>query len=278
MELQSANHYPRLNWLPRLYSCLLRASQRHGLFTLARNHVRWFPHGQIVPLPLGGVIYLPPDPHFFGFLTGLHEPHITGLLQQHVHPGALCIDVGANIGYFTLMMARLVGTRGQVIAYEPVPENFAVLRFNADLALQDCARVSTVHAAVSDSSEPMRIVRKSESTLHEVKKTQSETGDSIRAVTLDAETHRWGENTVIDFLKIDVEGFEEEVIAGARRILSSGMIRNLVVEVTPGNSAGSLDHLFRDLGAMPVAWLDRKWQSVRLEGLPYRTDVWICFN
>lgn len=278
MNSHSAKGYPHLNWLPRIYACLLRATRRHGLFTLARNHVRWFPRGQFIRLPVGGEMYLPPDPHFFGYLTGLHEAHITWLLRQHIRPGARCIDVGANIGYFTLMLARLAGAHGDVIAYEPVPENFAVLRFNADLASQQNARITAVNAAVSDNSEPMRIVRKAESTLHQVEKTSALTRESVQAVTLDEETYRWGESTVIDFLKIDVEGHEQAVIDGARQILALGKIRHLVIEVTPGKDAGNLDQLLRSLGGVPVAWLDHTWQPARLENLSVRTDVWVCID
>ena len=185
-------------------------------------------------LPAGGQLLFAARSAFFWVPYRLARTHITRLLQRYVRAGARCVDVGANIGYFTIMLAQLAGENGLVTAYEPVPENFAVLRLNADLANQDNARITAVNAAVSDDHEPVRILRKAESTLHQVEKTSARLGSMVRAVTLDAETYRWGESCDIDVLKIDVEGYERAVIDGARNLLSSRKIRHLVVEVTPG--------------------------------------------
>jgi hypothetical protein len=96
-------------------------------------------------------MFIPGDPHFFGFLTGLHERHITELLTRRVSRGATCVDVGANIGYFSAIMACLAGPQGRVVAYEPVPENFEVLKVNVKIAGACGNNIVPVNAAVSDS-------------------------------------------------------------------------------------------------------------------------------
>src|SRR5437867_3185244 len=61
---------------------------------------------------------------------GVFEPFETQLVQQMVRPGDVVLDVGANIGYYTLIFAELVGEQGHVYAFEPDPRNFAFLAKN----------------------------------------------------------------------------------------------------------------------------------------------------
>src|SRR5688572_19137771 len=97
-----------------LYRALLGLTRRRGLFTLAKINARMFPSGQCVRLPTGARLFVPPDPHFFGFLLGTHERHVTDILVASIKPGDICIDVGANIGYFTAIMAQLARNSGTV--------------------------------------------------------------------------------------------------------------------------------------------------------------------
>ena len=58
------------------------------------------------------------------------ENYETGLLKQIVKPGMRVVDIGANIGYYTLLMARLTGPKGDIIAFEPDPDNYRLLTKN----------------------------------------------------------------------------------------------------------------------------------------------------
>src|SRR5438094_750470 len=71
-------------------------------------------------------------------------------IESLVHPGDVAVDVGANIGYHTLIFARAVGERGRVFAYEPDPDNFRLLRRNVEL--NGYRNVRPFQAAVSDRS------------------------------------------------------------------------------------------------------------------------------
>jgi hypothetical protein len=66
-----------------------------------------------------------------GYALGTSEPAIQDLFAAHIQPGSVVWDVGANIGFFTLIAARLVGT-GQVVAFEPLPANRAAIQSNLD--------------------------------------------------------------------------------------------------------------------------------------------------
>ena len=76
--------------------------------TLSHLNARLFPRGHLIRLDTGCDMFIPPDPHFFGYVVG-HEAHITRLIEEVVGEGDTCVDVGANIGYFSLMMAARCG-------------------------------------------------------------------------------------------------------------------------------------------------------------------------
>ena len=64
------------------------------------------------------------------FATGMAERPLQSALQRELRPGATFFDIGANVGFVTLIAARLVGPSGRVVAFEPVPENVAAIREN----------------------------------------------------------------------------------------------------------------------------------------------------
>ena len=82
------------------------------------------------------------------FHFGIWEPEISHLISQILKPGDVFVDVGANVGYDTLLGSSLVGSRGQVIAIEASPTTFVEL--NKNIALNNSTNIRTVNAAVSD--------------------------------------------------------------------------------------------------------------------------------
>jgi FkbM family methyltransferase len=87
--------------------------------------------------------------------AGTYEPGLTSLLTNLIQPGWVVLDVGAHIGWFTVLFSRLVGPKGRVDAFEPDPANFALLQANT-LQLAN----AVVHQlAVWDSSGPQTFWR-----------------------------------------------------------------------------------------------------------------------
>src|SRR5712691_602322 len=70
-------------------------------------------------------------PSNIGFILGNADPDVQNALQTLVHPGDVIYDVGANVGFFTVIAARLTGPSGRVVAFEPIDENRHVLEANA---------------------------------------------------------------------------------------------------------------------------------------------------
>jgi len=84
------------------------------------------------------------------YMFRVWEPVITAWFKAMLKPGDVVIDVGANIGYYTTLVAKIVGSEGRVIAIEPFPETFAALRDN--VIRNKFTNVELVNAAVGDGS------------------------------------------------------------------------------------------------------------------------------
>jgi FkbM family methyltransferase len=145
---------------------------------------------------------------------GCHEPEIVNLIQRVVRPGDVCLDVGANVGAHTLVMARAAGPSGRVVAVEPHPRIGARLLQN--LALNHLDQVTVVRAALSDKDGTADFFGFSEdafeqgisSFLPDKEATEKMTVKTISGSRLQREARL----NRCDFLKIDVEGFESVVL------------------------------------------------------------------
>ncbi len=149
------------------------------------------------------------------FETWEPEFHI---LHEFVSPGDWVIDVGANVGYYTKKFSDLVGPHGRVIAVEPVPETFSFLASNV---LQFAHRnVTLLNLAASDSAAIVRMeVPVDAAGLHDyfgAAITNAQSGMEIMTATLDS----LNISRRIAVLKIDTEGHDDAVIAGAFALVS----------------------------------------------------------
>jgi FkbM family methyltransferase len=143
----------------------------------------------------------------------------TRLVQRLVAPGAEVFDVGANIGYYATLFAQLAGEKGRVHAFEPAPSTHAQLA--ANVGRNGLKNVALNQAAVSDAAGEMNLYLNRESALASLGQTgrgKTVGTASVRVVTLD-DYARERNIAAIDFLKIDVEGYEPKVLAGARELL-----------------------------------------------------------
>jgi FkbM family methyltransferase len=159
-----------------------------------------------------------------------------------LRPDDLVVDVGANFGFWALPAAR----RGcRVIAVEPVPETRARLAGNA-VANGLAERVEIVAEALSDSHDALTMAvpggESGQATAHPGEAADPAAAFSVAATTLD---RLLGDRSV-RFLKIDVEGHEPEVLSGAERVLASGQVEYVLIELAggvmarSGGSAGAL--------------------------------------
>ncbi|MEQ8384392.1 MAG: FkbM family methyltransferase [Coleofasciculus sp. A1-SPW-01] len=142
------------------------------------------------------------------------------ILGRHLNPGHVFIDIGANFGLHTLYAAKLVGDKGFVFAFEPVPANLKLLRRNVALSgVQQ--QVKIVPKAVSNSSEPFVTFYLPP---EEVAVTASLCSNPVTYKTIQLSNVRlddyWSNlDLPVQFIKIDVEGAELEVLRGAENLL-----------------------------------------------------------
>jgi FkbM family methyltransferase len=141
-------------------------------------------------------------------------------LQQLVRPGTTVIDVGANIGFFTLKFAEWVGPSGNVIAIEPDEENFSALRVAISRSPFG-SRVIT-HKAVAAERPGVRWLERNEMHPGDHKIALGNKGIEVTAVSVDALVEQ-GRLPPVSLMKIDVQGAEMMVLAGARRMLVADM-------------------------------------------------------
>lgn len=150
------------------------------------------------------------------WVSGRAEGAVQEALRTLVRPGAVLFDVGANVGFFTVLGARLVGPSGTVVAFEPHPENVARLRRNVDL--NAAANVVVVAAAVSDAGGERLLDARHTATAHLVGGGAGPGSVRVEAISLD-EFVAQRPDLAPAVVKIDVEGHEAEVVRGMRATL-----------------------------------------------------------
>jgi FkbM family methyltransferase len=147
-------------------------------------------------------------------------------LQAFIPAGAAVIDIGANIGFFTLRFARWVGPAGKVIAIEPEASNFEEL--TRRIARSGMADVIASKQALVDATPGIRRLVVNED--HPGDHRLGDQGLPVIATTIDDLRNEFGR--LFQFIKVDVQGAEARVLAGARRTLATDHPA-LFIEVDP---------------------------------------------
>jgi len=139
-----------------------------------------------------------------------------------VRPGSIVLDVGANVGAYTLLFAMWTGPAGRVFAFEPAPEARDGLRMH--VALNGVAdRVEIVCAAAADAVGSARFAIDGASGANALAAGSNAASIEVETTTLDEFCRT--RNLLPDVVKIDVEGTELDVLKGARRVLASPDVR-----------------------------------------------------
>ena len=150
-----------------------------------------------------------------GYLFGTSDQEEQRFLSDNLDTGNVFYEIGANIGFFALIGAKLVGRSGQVYTFEPSPQSINQLRKN--ITLNDFQNVEVQQTAVLDTDGSTTLNLSTDSGKSSVGPVRSRI-DSIQVPSVKLDT--WVEDhTPPDVLKIDVEGAEIEVLKGAMRTI-----------------------------------------------------------
>jgi FkbM family methyltransferase len=251
----------------RFYSLLLAATNRSGLrqsrlgercFSLANAFAKWAVRTLLVlrhkPVSIRGQkMYLASNSSTNVGLTlqlvlGQYEEGTTRLFEHLLKPGMIVMDVGAHVGYYTLLAASRVGPTGRVYAFEPASGNLTLLRRNIEA--NGFKNVCIVPELAFSHAGPVRFyLNPWGSDRHSVWQQNSGPGATVvevQATTIDDFLEKEG-CPAIDLLKMDIEGAEPAALKGMRQSLARNAIQHMLIEFSP---------LVLEAGAVdPLQWL-----------------------
>lgn len=194
----------------------------------------------------GHKMFLDPQDSLLLSIRGEYEPFETALIKQSVKPGQVVLDIGANIGYYTLIIARQVGEMDHVFALEPDPTNFTVLKKNVET--NGYTNVTLVQKAVSNTTGHLNLYMRDD---HYGDHRIYAPGDGRQAVQVEVV---WLDDFFaefecpIDFIKMDIQGAEKGVVEGMTALLKRQNHLSMLTEFWLVGLAG--------FGTTPKAYLD----------------------
>ncbi|HEY2804717.1 MAG TPA: FkbM family methyltransferase [Gemmatimonadales bacterium] len=152
-----------------------------------------------------------------GYALGTSEPEVQELIASLVKIREVVYDIGANVGFYTVLCGRLVGPGGAVFAFEPLAETARAAKHNAQL--NGFVQVTVFDKAVGAKAGTVRMALREESTWARLADASTEGPTiTVQMITID-DLVKAGTIRPPDFIKIDVEGAELEVIEGMRETI-----------------------------------------------------------
>lgn len=148
------------------------------------------------------------------------------ILKEIIRPGMTVLDVGANIGIYTSFMAKIVGEKGRVYAFEPSPHNFNLLK-----KYNNQSNITLVQAAIGDTTG--RIALYISDKLNVDHRTY-ETGEKRKRI--DVPSYRlddYLQGRKVDFVKMDIQGFEYKALLGMENTLQNNQDIQILMEFWP---------------------------------------------
>ncbi|SCG59197.1 methyltransferase, FkbM family [Micromonospora halophytica] len=257
-RLSALLHRPYSNAYPT--TARLRRWRHRNRAKLSRGRTFWGDHLQV---------RLPDEISIAIRRHGFIEYELSAFFLRHLRTGMTFLDVGAHLGYFTVMAARCVGPSGRVVSFEPTPTTYALLAANTAAF----SHVTTVDAAVWSSPGTLRLTDHGvgyspynsafRSRLPEaVRQRVATTVHEVPAVTLDGIVAEQG--LTPDVVKVDAESAERDVLEGMRGLLT-GARPVVTVEVGDLDVPGAARST--DLVAM-LAGYDYRAYELR-DGVPH---------
>lgn len=169
--------------------------------------------------------------------SGLHEPFITERIGRWVEPRSVALDIGAHIGYFTLILSKLVGPTGEVHAFEPFPDSFQLLKGNVEL--NGAKNVQVHELAITDQFAMKPLFLSENHGDHRL----YDSKDGRDAIVVDTDsvfnffTGRYSRPP--DFIKMDIQGNEGWAILGMLPFFQNGRWPVILMEFWPTGLARS---------------------------------------
>ena len=212
----------------------------------------------IVGGPLRGLNFSTSRLERASFALGSYEPHVVRAIQAHIKPGMVAYDVGANAGYLTLIMSRLAGAQGHVYSFEPDPKNARALR--ANVTDNHLGNIEIIPKAVSNECGTITLATYDYSLVsHIVRDATPADAQLVQAPVVSLDHFVYVDQAPKpDFIKIDVEGSEEQVFMGAARLIGEAH-PTIVAEIRGGSIWQNISAFMQAHGYKSQA-LEGSWQ------------------
>lgn len=149
--------------------------------------------------------------------TGVWEPEVTDTIESATRPGMIALDVGADIGYYSLQMSKLVGSEGQVVAFEPIPK--ARKRLLHNLAINGCTNVTVSEFALGNREGVVYLEDPFSKSRLNLSKTEGGEGDIKVSLKRFDDLVKDLNLPSVDIIKMDIEGAEHEALRGMEESL-----------------------------------------------------------
>ncbi|WP_261222214.1 FkbM family methyltransferase [Ancylothrix sp. D3o] len=242
------------------------------------------------------IIYLYPEGQIAELLyTCTFEQTEIQLVSAYLKAGMKVVDVGANIGLYSILASKIIGENGKIWAFEPSSETHK--RLIANLSLNQVSGVEVIKMGLADVEDVLTLMRPSGyrdgdrylvPKIYDTTHFQQDSGDteSVPVITLD--NYMIQNNTElpkVDLMKIDIEGGEYAVFKGAQKVLTANPNILVMFECTPegcqraGHTQENVFQFLRQLGFEVYSWnrTEGKWDTS--EGLLRSSgNVWACRN
>lgn len=215
VQLSAAHAVGTLKKLP---SRLKKRAEKAYLRRVCKN----LPNGQVIREVQGSPMILNLNDLGISselYLTGVHEENSTNFIRSELKPGMTVVEIGANIGYYTLLESKIIGETGKIIAFEPNPDNFYGLKLNIMLNKLENRSELYPHA-VGATSGTHKFYMADKGNLSSFVQRDDQLCDytviDVQTVALDDVLHE-----KFDYFRMDVEGYEWAILDGMKRILSA---------------------------------------------------------
>lgn len=205
--------------------------KKYPAFEAFKKSILYFLKKATLVNVMGQKMFLDPGDALQLSRTGSYEPFSTAIAKKNIKKGDTVLDIGAYIGYYTLIFAALVGREGRVFAFEPEPESFTLLKKN--IAANHYENVTALNKAVADYTGKTALY------LSGVNKTDSRVYDSqdnrahieVKSVCLDQYFQDYAAG--VDFIKIDIQGAEVKALRGMINLLKRSKNIKILTELYP---------------------------------------------
>jgi FkbM family methyltransferase len=179
-------------------------------------------------------LFVDPEDEAIGKLFLVHtryEPVETDLIKSILKPGMTVVDIGANIGYYSLLASKCVGEKGNVFCFEPAPSNFSFLKKNIET--NNAKNIVAVQKAVSNQEGTLELFMDEHlSGGHQIFNSGMKS-KSVTVETISVDEFFENENINIDLLKIDIEGAEMFALQGMKKTLATNPRIKFITEFYP---------------------------------------------